>query len=331
MSRAQLTSTVEQNTGGAVAPFLAGKNKVINGDFGIWARGTSFTPTASIGFYTADRWACNRDGSGATVTVSQQSFTPGAAPVTGYEAPYFFRFNQSVAGSGGTYNQIVQKIENVQTLAGQTITVSYWMRISSGTASIANYIQQSFGSGGSSDVYTNTSSATITTSWQRISFTVTLPSLSGKTIGTGSFLGLGFILPINIIQTIDIWGVQLEAGPVATPFTTASGTLQGELSLCQRYYYRSSVQRFGIGYATSSGNVNILVPCPVSMRVPPTSIDQTNLGLYDGVNTLSISSVGFGYANLNLQEIACGTSSAVTLRPYILYGSSAYLGFSAEL
>ena len=49
--------------------FAAGKNKVINGDFGIWQRGTSFS--SINGIYTADRWigATNK-----TVTISQQTF-----------------------------------------------------------------------------------------------------------------------------------------------------------------------------------------------------------------------------------------------------------------
>ena len=229
MSRAQLTSTVEQNTGGAVSPYVAGKNKIINGDFGIWQRGTSFTPAAAIGVYTTDRWNVSRDGSGATVTISQQTFTPGAAPVAGYEGTFFYRQAQSVAGSGGTYNQVQQRIENVQTFAGQTVTLSFWARVASGTLSISNYFEQNFGSGGSSSVFTNASTAnTITTSWQRFTQTISYPSISGKTIGTSSYFTVGFGIPTNTTFTLDIWGVQLEAGSVATPFTTATGTLSGE-------------------------------------------------------------------------------------------------------
>ena len=34
----------------------AGKNKIINADFGIWQRGTSFNPSATGFFMFADRW-----------------------------------------------------------------------------------------------------------------------------------------------------------------------------------------------------------------------------------------------------------------------------------
>jgi hypothetical protein len=77
----------------------------------------------------------------------------------------------------------------------------------------------------------------LTTSWQRFTYTFTLPSISGKTIGTGSCL-IFYIRNGGTASgaNLDIWGAQLEAGSVATAFQTATGTLQGELSACQRYY-----------------------------------------------------------------------------------------------
>ena len=216
MSRAQLTSTVEQSSGGVVAPFLAGKNKIINGDFNIWQRGTTFNAIASGG-YAADRWLNVNDGNG-TSNITQQTFTAGTAPVAGYESAYFLR--QTVATSGTTtYFQVAQKIEDVRQFAGQTVTLSFWAKTDSARAGLS-YYEQNFGSGGSSTNYITTSNFSFTTSWARYTATVSIPSISGKTIGTGSY----FIFYIRGAGTsvggyIDIWGVQLEAGSVATPFT----------------------------------------------------------------------------------------------------------------
>jgi hypothetical protein len=254
MSRAQLTSTVEQNTGGAVAPFLAGKNKIINGDFAISQRGSSFSSNAS---YTLDRWYMIWDGSGATRAVSQQTFVPGtgyasgdsitaSAPV-GFYGANFLRYNQSVAGSGGTYSVFQQKIEDVHTFAGQTVTFSFWAKASS-TVSLGTYLNQNFGTSGSSDTNTSIVYQTVTTAWQRFAITISVQSISGKTIGANSFLMVPFVMPLNSTFTIDICGVQLEAGSVATPFTTCSNTLQGELALCQRYYENN----YPVGYAPGS-------------------------------------------------------------------------------
>ena len=281
MSRAQLTSTVEQNTGGAVAPFVAGKNKIINGDFGIWQRGTSFTNPAN-GDYTTDRFFVNQDGSGWTRTVSRQTFTPGTAPVAGYEGKYFWRLAQTVAGSGASYNAFATKLEDVQTLAGQTVTYSFWAKADA-ARSITYNINQNFGTGGSSSTVTSFGTASVTTSWQRFSATKTLTSLTSKTIGTGSNIQIEMDFPLNTAMTIDIWGVQVEAGSVATPFTTATGTLSGELAACQRYYAKSYAQTVapatnstiaGIEFTSTASvaatNTYAVVKLPITMRTSPT-------------------------------------------------------------
>ena len=341
MSRAQLTSTVEQNTGGAVSPYVAGKNKIINGDFGIWQRGTSFTPAAAIGVYTTDRWNVSRDGSGATVTISQQTFTPGAAPVAGYEGTFFYRQAQSVAGSGGTYNQVQQRIENVQTFAGQTVTLSFWARVASGTLSISNYFEQNFGSGGSSSVFTNASTAnTITTSWQRFTQTISYPSISGKTIGTSSYFTVGFGIPTNTTFTLDIWGVQLEAGSVATPFTTATGTLSGELTACQRYYVliaRGLNSVIGNAFYYSTTNITGYITLPVDMRTTPTldAFSGTNVfGFLRNGGSNTFNSFTIDQANSRGVSIYNNTQASGTAGQagYLYnYTSSSYVAFSAEL
>lgn len=257
-------------------------NAIINGGFDFWQRGTSFTPAASpTVVYTADRFAVQRDGTGATVTVSQQAFTPGTAPVAGYEAQYFLRFAQSVAGTLGTYNQLFQKVEDVRSFAGQSVTYSFWAKADAATT-LQQATVQSFGISGSVDVVTLGSTQTITTSWARYTYTFTVPSVSGKTIGPGSFLQMGLSLANNTAKTVDIWGVQLESGSSVTNFKRAATTLQGELAACQRYYEKSYDVNTALGTATGngifnhfgstdgSGNIAISVSFKVTKRGAPT-------------------------------------------------------------
>jgi len=343
MSRAQQTSTVEQNTGGAVAPFVAGKNKIINGDFGIWQRGTSFSLTGS-NIYTADRWFVNYDGSGATRTVSQQTFTPGSAPVAGYESAYFFRLATTVAGSGQTYSNITQRIEDVRTFAGQTVTVSFWAKADSAISVFVGF-GQNFGSGGSSTVYPSGTTFTLSTSWTRYTTQIAVSSVTGKTIGTGSFIELDFGYPKNATFTLDLWGVQVEAGSVATPFTTASNTFQGELALCQRYYWRNSANgvnylKFVTGMGQSSTNIIAFFQYPVTMRNAPSAIDTsaastffiTNPPAGGGATCTSIGIDHLGQSSGALYfYVASGLNGSLAAQVQDNNVGTAYIGFSAEL
>jgi len=313
----------------------AGKNKIINGNFGVWQRGTSFT---TDGAYTSDRWIVD---SNATFTASQQTFTPGAAPVAGYESQFYLQIAKS---AGGTYCDAKQRLEDVRTFAGQTITLSAYMRVSSGTASVEPYYNQVFGSGGSASVNSSVTAQTITSSWARYSFTFAIPSVSGKTIGTSSYLEL--YLPRIVTAsavTVQIWGVQAEVGSIATPFQTASGgSPQAELAMCQRYYFRngglSAYMALGGGTAESTTKVDIQVAAPATMRALPTAVDFSTIavqpygtGTITAVTAAALGTIkGLNPLNVEL-TVASGLTQGVWYRGITNNSTSGYLGFSAEL
>ena len=339
MSRAQLTSTVEQSSGGAVAPFLAGKNKIINGDFGVWQRGTSF----SSGVYTADRWVTGYINGGISLTWSQVAFDYGSSPasdklpISGQNGTYFAR--SSIASASATYAEtFVQKIEDVKTFANQTIAISFWAKSDSArTQTLAIY--QLFGSGGLATAGGGVSTFNTTTSWQRFTFTTTPASIVGKTIGAGSNIGFYIAQAVASGSVLDLWGVQVEAGSVATPFTTASNTLQGELSLCQRYYWRNNGDTFsqlGAGTNASTTAAYIQVSAPVTMRTIPTAIDYANLSVYDSASYPGVSAISFlgNQSSPKTFGINCTSTSLTQFRPVFLICNNninGYLGFSAEL
>jgi len=253
--------------------YAAGKNKIINGDFGIWQRGTSLTDPAG-GVYLADRWRTNYAGLAPTArTYSQQSFTAGTAPVAGYEGTFFARMLVTTKGTN-VRSGFGQPIENVRTFAGQVMTISFYAKSDSNRTG-AVQIQQNFGSGGSATVEQE-SSISLTSSWQRFTQTFTVGSMTGKTIGTNNALIINIFCNSADGATLDLWGVQVEAGSVATAFQTATGTIQGELAACQRYYNAPSLtpSALMIYSGSSSGgfsaNAYSNYSFPVEMRTTPT-------------------------------------------------------------
>ena len=320
--------------------FYAGKNKIINGDFGIWQRGTSFTDPN--GSYTVDRWRFLFNGSGSRV-VSQQTFTPATAPVSGYEGQYFARVNQTTAGTGGTYQVFDNLIEDVRTYAGQAITLSFWAKAAA-TTSITVGLNQNFGSGGSSEVNSiGATTISLTTSWTRYTISTTMTSISGKTIGTGSNIFVRVALPNNATFTFDSWGWQLEAGSAATDFQTATGNPALELAACQRYYLRlatpsgsSGTVVTGFGTASSTTNAYVAQTLPVSMRIPPTTVDYATVRLSDWAGgTASITSLSIYDSTTTFVMFNPVVASGLTqFRNYSILAQSAtagYVGISAEL
>ena len=352
MTRSRDIADQQDNLGGAVAPFVAGKNKIINGDFFVNQRG--FTSTTTSNTYGFDRWFIGF--SGGTVTYSAQTFTLGTAPVAGYEGTNFARVVTASQSAAGNFAYLQQRIEDVRTFANQTVTVSFWAKAATGTPSVGIVLEQQFGTGGSGTVVTSGGTTAITTSWVRYSKTISVPSIAGKTIGTGTVaFNLGLMTSVGTTissagypavglqnETIDFWGIQVEAGSVATPFTTASGSIQGELALCQRYFTRYGASAayipFGTGFCFNSTGVQWTLPFKVRMRTNPTMsaaagntfATYTSGGAVTTGTSMTLDRVGDDCAMLSL-TVASGLTAGQAAIIITNGPSAAFIDASAEL
>lgn len=307
------------------------RNKLINGTFDIWQRGTS---QAAAGYGSADRWSV-AVASGQTYAGSQQAFTLGNA-IPGFESAYYYRAAWSGTPSGSYW--LEQRVEDVRTFAGQTVTLSFWAKASSATGLLRMGLEQNFGSGGSSVVSSNGNLMNLTTSWQFFSQTFSVPSISGKTIGTSSFLSVRPLLGSNSVAgiNIDIWGVQLEAGGVATPFEFRPiGT---ELALCQRYCQRVGYNQYDtvlFGTAPTTTEVDGTSPNLVSMRANPavSIVTGSTFQALDEINTFTVTLSG-GFATQPYIGAYFTGTGLTTFRPYrvrVLSAAGGGLIYSAEL
>jgi hypothetical protein len=329
--------------------FYAGKNKIINGDFFVNQR--AFTSTTAAG-YTFDRW--RHGAAGGTVTTTAQTFTAGTAPVAGYEGKNFIQQATTGQSAAGDYSFIGQGIEGVRTFAGQTVTVSFWAKAATGTPKVGVTLRQVFGTGGSTTVSTADAGQAITTSWARYSSTITLPSISGKTIAggddlldllintsTGSTLAALGWSNIGIQNsTIAVWGLQVEAGSSATSFTTASGSIGGELALCQRYYQRYGngiiYEPLGSGYNISTTTMSAMISYEVRMRTTPTVTGQaTGYAVYflGGVSTttaIALDRIGADKVML-IATVASGLTAGQGSQLLVNGVGGGFIELSAEL
>ena len=305
------------NTG----PMAGFRNAVMNGGFDIWQRGTSVTVTGGAGGgWTADRWYSTPTGTD-TCNVSQQALSPGQC------GPNLSSYMNITIPSGGngTTNTLIHSIEDVRTYAGMKVTISYWAWIAVGTIWTPNItLVQDFGTGGSPSTSVSVSIpvTTLTNTPTFYSYTATLASISGKTLGSNgdSRLKINFSMPHALVSssaTVALTGIQLEPGPVATPFEYRPQKV--ELALCQRYYCNVLV---GAGSAYPSGGVGAgcyaSATYPVTMRVAPTT---STLSVFYNNNASSMiySSV---YAHSGLLQVTQG-SSAGNYAGFLLIAASA--------
>ena len=321
---------------------------VLNSAMQIWQRGTSTTATNGNGYFGADRWKVYSGASGRTI--SQQ--------VTGdtTNLPFIQYCSRLSRDSGGASTSAITYWQNFETIntrpySGKVVTLSFYARKGANYSEASSNLnailrtgtgtdQDAFYSGytGASDVINV--NATLTTTWQRFTYSATIPS-------TATEMAIGF--SANFVGTagaadyVELTGVQIDLGSVALPFRTNSGTLQGELAACQRYYWRwtagATYARFpSVGIAISSSVVSIGNNLPVTMRVSPTSLDTGGaFRLYDLVSSVyTVSGIAL-VATSELSPQGWFNVTASGLTSYRMYSlnasndSTAYIGFSAEL
>ena len=317
-----LVADSSTSTGLRYQPSIS-QNFIINGNFDIWQRGTSF---AALSGYCADRWT---NGGGSNATVSQESTTIQDGST----------YSLKITGTGASnFQNLTTYLESgmVNALAGKTIVLSAYVRANA-TFSGTLLIQISTGTLADTTSGTWTAQATqtvtpTTSGWTRVQTSYTVPS------GTK---GLRFEINYSTVQAngaIVYWSqVQAEIGSTPTQFKRAGGTIQGELAACQRYYFvkaASSGQSFGMAAYNSSSDLRGSFGLPVEMRTVPTLVSTTGTNYYklvtgDFFNSLTLwqaSTKEAGWYNVSEASGTTGLGGVV-----FTDNSSASIALSAEL
>lgn len=299
------------------------RNKIINGNFDEWRRGV-----AALAAGVGTRWLADRHGTssqGSTVAPTQQVFAVGQTLVP--NEPTYYQQNV-IASVAGVSNYALQfyRIESVRTLAGQTATFSVYLRADA-VKSVAIEVFQRFGTGGgaSADVTVLVQKVAITTAFALYTFTMTLPSITGKTIGTN----LDDCIGINIwfdagsnfnartgslgqqSGTYAVGQMQFEPGVVATPFEIIPPAIR--LEQCQRYLPAYSSPTIGNqlvcgGFMIATNSFLAILPYKTKTRIPATSVVFTSVLIFSvAAGSLGTTSNGITY------NVATSTDAAMLL------------------
>lgn len=267
------------------------RNKIINGSFIFWERGTPASQQASwnavaAASFIADRWFSTQFGNGVNFeTVSK---------ITDSENPNSFAcriVQSSLVGDYGN-SRLCQIIESIHSrdLAGKTCTLSFKHACGTGTAfnvpwtvavnyetvegTIASAAAgaiafESLGTNAATLQFRNASDAS--TPYTRSTVTFSLPSNARRV--SVVFYALN---NTQANASIDLKEVQLEVGSTASTFENRPDDI--EARLCHRYYQRHEIP--GNSYpAQFSGSTFWGAPVPFfcPMRIAPTNIGYNNL------------------------------------------------------
>lgn len=204
------------------SPFMF-RNRLYNGNFQFWQRGTT---TSTSGTYLADRWIGNN------ITSYAQSSDVPTSPIN-----LGFNYSAEFASTTLSYPNIGQYIEAAEAIyfVSSQCTVSFWAKNVFGSAGL--YVELQYPNSvntfsGARTIATNQFVATsFTGGW-----TYYTATFATSNMVTGFANGLAVFIVRDVVSTSStrVTGIQLELGPVATPFERLP--LQQQIALCQRYF-----------------------------------------------------------------------------------------------
>jgi hypothetical protein len=293
-----------------------GRNLLHNPLFNIQQRGAG--PWTATGFMV-DRWRLTL--SLDTASASVVSASDSARALIGDESCRYLLQNVFTGNAGASaFNEFTHSIEGVRRLAGKTVTLSFYAFSSVAGLKLGINGYQSYGTGGSGTVVIQTtgSSVTLANTFARYSTTLAIPSSAGQTVGTSNddytvlqiFFSSGATNNASAgnigVQsgTVQLWGIQLEIGSVATPLEKPDP--QQDLAKCQRFY---QVGAFGLqGYNSAGGSNTLYIPYQVPMRASPTfTIANVSPANCTGTTLASVAIGGIIGAHYSFQATTTAT------------------------
>ena len=275
----------------ALADLFSNKNIIINGDFNIWQRGTSFVGVVD-NQYTVDRWVYRKINTTAVHDISRSTDVPTVAQA-GRKFNYSVLIDcQTIDASISAADIVVffQRIEGYSFLpiAQKAFTISFWVK----ATKIGIYCV-AFTNGSGDRGYVAEYVVNASDTWERKTITVPASPSAGtwdytNNVGVNAVFCLAagsnyqttpnvwqngdFSATANQVNSCDnaannfrLCGVQIEGGSVATPFEQRA--FQQELLLCQRYYEKSyDIADPPGAVANNSGNARAFPVTNVAFR-----------------------------------------------------------------
>jgi len=283
---------------------LAGRNFIINGNFDYWQRGDTLSPG---GQWAADRFRGSHSTDG-TIDTNRSTLVPTLAQ-SGFQSTYSMQMDVTTLDSSIDVAQYCYfrtgAIEGFDyaKLKDKTVTLSFWVYATkTGTYCV------SFRNSGADRTYVVEYTVSTTLTWEKKTITVTLDQTGGTenyTNGAGLYILWAVAAGTDLQATADTWQsgtyiatsnqvnmmdsasnmfhlaqVKLEIGSEATEFSRTGNTIQEELVLCQRYFFKTYDQEFRPGYVgenggsiygRSSGTGDQYVYLPLRMRTGGTA------------------------------------------------------------